>query len=378
MSIITIPEAFNVGSIKIFAIIPVFRDNTIVFISREFKDAQLEIKFDNLWKPMTLYKRKDSKYGNEVIYMCNVDKKVMDLIKTKGSMNIELFSKLDRRKTKAIIRDHGLRPLDLDKQYIFIESLTHIFFEGSIEKKQHYVKLALAWIEYHLQKGVDQIFINQSKYFDKSNNISTEFWKKLLSPYLKSGKVILVLYDDKMNRYSHQSIIQNVCLWLNKGRTKWFGTHDLDEYICPPTGYWDPGTDIRTVLSKVPDDVNYIETKMVRADIPEFPQIYTTPTKICTGYMWCWHKCIVTTDSVNILWVHTPSHWNKKKKSTDQIMLRINHYKSKTIGFHNSNPPDMDYDGLHAEHLQLLENISSLYGESLDQVAITMTKNIPI
>ena len=121
------------------------------------------------------------------------------------------------------------------------------------------------------------------------------------------------MYEDKMDRYSHQCVINNLILWINKYRTKWFATHDFDEYICPITGTWSKNnSNIKDYLQKLANNINYIETKMYRTTLPThgYP---LAPTISSTRPMWCWHKFIVKTKDVNLLWVHIPTNWEKKK-----------------------------------------------------------------
>jgi hypothetical protein len=388
-NIIIMQKSLCVDLLIIHSIVPVFQDNIIVFIANTIENLSLPIpipshaivdnlyvKFGNVWIGTKTYQNKDSPYGTDIIYMCNMSSLIATHIQDNGFIDVKLSTKPDINiPIKTKIYDHGIRALE--QQYMVVESMNHIFFAGNRQNKCDTIRSILPWIEYHLCKGVDQIFINQSKYFDETDIVSIDFWSLLLKPYLDNNKIKLIIYEDKINNYSHQTIIQNTCLWLNKGRTKWFATHDLDEYICPLNGRWNDNQNIADILTGLPGYVNYVETKMVRTTIPNSPAIYLAPTKIDCNYMTCWSKCIVRTDAVNILWVHTPTHWIDKKYKYKHI-LRINHYKSINLGTTHSKIPLSRYDGLKNEHDMVLKNINQLYGTELDDIVMDMIKFIDI
>jgi len=151
-----------------------------------------------------------------------------------------------------------------------------------------------------------------------------------------------------------------------KGKTNWFATHDFDEFICPKSGLW-RGKNIKTILDKLPLDVNYLKTKMIRCNITTDSKksgIYIKRTLVSSKSSWCWHKCIIRPEDVNNLWVHEPSNWKNLKKSAKND-IRINHYELKTKPHYHNEPPSIRYDGLHHERKIIEKNLSRFYSDDL-------------
>ena len=94
---------------------------------------------------------KDSPYGNSIIYKCYVSDDIINQLRTKGELEIELLSKYEKKYAMTKIYDYGL---DFPKEkYLFVESVNHIFFE---KVNINLIYSIIPWIEYHLSKGVDQ------------------------------------------------------------------------------------------------------------------------------------------------------------------------------------------------------------------------------
>jgi hypothetical protein len=391
--IIRIPNSFVIDNIPIYSIIPVHNESCIVIISKNIKRNQyLSIKINNTWYGCKIYKNKDSPRGDELIYKCNVYANILNMIKNEGAINAELFSHYKRITiTTKIIDfkiDYPLKfrlSLPYQKKLCIVESHNHIFFPindidnpNSKNKTFSIIKAVIVWIEYHLQKGVDQIFINQSKQLNENCDDSTNFWFELLAPYVESGQVVLVIYEDKFGKYEYQHIIQTISLWLNKGRSKWFATHDFDEFICPLNGTWindnkqtntTKSNNIPKMLSKIPNYINYVKTKMIRTAIADTSGVYIKKTLIDKTFMTSWHKCIVKTDDVYVLWTHIPSHWAKPRNANNvHNILRINHYKPDSTSTSHSNYPSIPYDGLQNERESVLCALNKIYGEDFDNI----------
>jgi hypothetical protein len=369
-----------IDRIKIFAIIPVYSENKIIIVA---KDAQtndsLKLIINNVTYLTKLHQKEPTKpYNNAVVYACEVPDETINLIRKNGFLKITL-------KTLNTTKDTLVKHYELpqpEEKYTIVESLKHVFFNPN--DPDQILNNIIPWIEYHLNCcGVDQIIMNQSRYFDGTDIDSTHLWKTLLAPYLMENKVLLFFYEDHMNRCSHMDAIQNIMLWLNKNRTEWFATHDMDEYICPTTGKWetDQKQNIRDILRTIPQNINYIQTNMYRTTIPNKPT-YLAETLITDRPMTCWHKCIVRTNDVNLLWVHIPTNWKIPINSHPKSPLRINHYmtlernRTSDGDFKYSDRPTIPYDGLREEHLIVIKNIELKYGTSYQNILKDFKKHI--
>ncbi len=365
-NIIKISKTIKLENIIIHAIIPT--NDKVIFLSRDFKSDIYIYDHAKDWIKLNVYKNKDSPYGSFFIYSYDIDDTFTASLKRDNKVELIISANANGEKSmKVDVINYKLPLLPSNKSYEIIESLANVFFEGELDKKLYMLKSLIAWIDYHILMGVDQIFVNQPVFINEKIPDSSQFWIDILKPYLESNKVVLVLYEDKMHRYSHQQVIQNVSLWLNKGRCKWFATHDLDEFICPLSGNWQEGQNIKTLLASVPADVNYVQTNMVRVNTQDdLNLVYTAPSMASDGYMWTWHKCIVKCDDVYVLWVHIPTHWAKTKVGMKVKYMRINHYKSKNHKPSHSTIPSIPYDGLRDQHILTMDRIKQEYKLNLD------------
>ena len=355
-NIFWIEKSINIDDDIICGIIPVFEESMIIIIVREKKNNNtFELFINDKWYSANLItKEKNIPHNYTVIHKCKVSFDVF--IKLKKEKKIDIKIKIPNT-THLITSTITYNKIMDDKEnFLLIESLNHIFFCKKNIKQ--ILSNIIPWIEYNLTIGVDQIIINQSQYLTDKDKKANELWIKLLYPYLKSKKVFLIMYKDNISEYSHQTQISNIAFYLNKHRTKWFATHDIDEYICPLNGAWESNNNERltTYLKNIPRNINYIETKMYKVIIPKNDIYISAPTLTATHPMSCYHKFIVRSNDANILWVHYISNWKNKMQNDSKNTLRINHYKK-----NREDNKLIFYNGLENEYEIVKNNIEKKF-----------------
>lgn len=106
----------------------------------------------------------------------------------------------------------------------------------------------IEWLSYHLLQGFTHFYIHFNGVSD-----SNEYWTQNLRRYIDAGVVTLVnrkqprLYKD-LNRF--QSSIFHSCLYRTRGRVKWLGLFDTDEYWVLPQANKGQGLETRTGVGK--------------------------------------------------------------------------------------------------------------------------------
>lgn len=81
------------------------------------------------------------------------------------------------------------------------------------------------WIEFHKLVGVDHFYLY--------NNLSTDEYLEILTPYLLIGEVELFDYPKKPFTVADQKVIYNHALELSRGHGQWIAAIDTDEFIVP-------------------------------------------------------------------------------------------------------------------------------------------------
>jgi len=85
------------------------------------------------------------------------------------------------------------------------------------------------WIEFHKLVGV--------KHFYLYNNLSTDAYKKVLGPYIKSKEVELINWEYESNNLIEWDFIQTLAymnaIERSKGKVKWLAILDIDEFLFP-------------------------------------------------------------------------------------------------------------------------------------------------
>ena len=348
-------ESIKINQDIIYSIVPVFKESMIVIIVKDItNNSKFEVFINNKWYCSELI-QPNVAYNYTVVHKCKVPFDVFIKLKKEKKIGI----KIRIPNTQHIVSETILynKIMDSKENYLLIESVNHIFFRKETIKET--IINIIPWIEYHLSIGVDQILINQSQYLTNKNKGSEKLWIDLLYPYLKSNKVFLIMYKDNIQEYSHQTPISNIAFYLSKHRTKWFATHDLDEYICKLDGSWDLNDKkpLQSYLNNIPDYINYIETKMYKVLIPKNKMYISSSTLASVNPMPCFHKCIAKADDINIIWVHYISSWKDKVHEDSKYTLRINHYKPQ-------NEKDIDlinYNKLDPLYKITLNNINKKY-----------------
>lgn len=77
------------------------------------------------------------------------------------------------------------------------------------------------WVEYHLQRGVDRIYIY--------DNDSTDNMHDILTPYIQDGRVIYTFFSGK----ARQLDAYNDAIAKYRHATKYMAFIDCDEFLCP-------------------------------------------------------------------------------------------------------------------------------------------------
>ena len=110
-----------------------------------------------------------------------------------------------RQSTSLLVDTSGPPACDLAVCAIFKDEATHL----------------QEWIEFHRLVGVEKFFLY--------NNISSDCYRSVLAPYLRSGLVELCdwkMRPGQMSAYNH-------CLIRNGSRAHWIAFIDLDEFLFP-------------------------------------------------------------------------------------------------------------------------------------------------
>ena len=85
------------------------------------------------------------------------------------------------------------------------------------------------WIEYHKLVGVEHFYLY--------NNLSTDNYKEVLTPYILAGEVDLKEWPFESHNVAEWDVIQvNACnhaLEQAKGHSKWLAVIDMDEFLVP-------------------------------------------------------------------------------------------------------------------------------------------------
>lgn len=102
------------------------------------------------------------------------------------------------------------------------------------------------WLEYHKLIGIHHFYLY--------NNLSTDHFLEVISPYIISGEVELFDFPKKPLQVSDQPIIYNHALALAKGRSTWIAAIDTDEFIVPLKT-----KDLQAYLGSFPEGIGAIE-----------------------------------------------------------------------------------------------------------------------
>ena len=81
------------------------------------------------------------------------------------------------------------------------------------------------WIEFHRLIGIDHFYLY--------NNVSTDHYLDVLTPYLLAGTVEIFNFSETPLQTHHQKEIYNHAIHLAKGLSEWLAIIDTDEFIVP-------------------------------------------------------------------------------------------------------------------------------------------------
>lgn len=85
------------------------------------------------------------------------------------------------------------------------------------------------WLDYHRMLGVEHFYLY--------NNLSTDDWEEVLSPYVNAGIVEVQEWPYTSCNWEEWKPIQNRCfdhaIARARGESKWLALIDTDEFICP-------------------------------------------------------------------------------------------------------------------------------------------------
>lgn len=85
------------------------------------------------------------------------------------------------------------------------------------------------WLEYHQLIGVEHFYLY--------NNLSTDQYQEVLTPYIKKGVVELIDWSERPTNWGEWSKIQVAAyrdaIERSKDKTKWLAIIDIDEFIVP-------------------------------------------------------------------------------------------------------------------------------------------------
>lgn len=124
----------------------------------------------------------------------------------------------------------------------FILVASFIYSDMAIEKEENKYKLAVCavfqnedfflkeWLEFHKLMGVEHFYLY--------NNLSTDSYQEILSPYIKAGVVSLVDWPvESHNQQEYLNLLQlpvyNHALEIAKHEAEWIAFIDLDEFLFP-------------------------------------------------------------------------------------------------------------------------------------------------
>tara|TARA_B100000287_G_scaffold360533_1_gene352989 strand:+ start:501 stop:1790 length:1290 start_codon:yes stop_codon:yes gene_type:complete len=391
-------ESVKVDGLELNAVIPIYDTEEIFIIAK-----QQSLRFlPELWCKWGHYKwslmdqsvTKDSAYGWYGSYTSKIPKALINALLLGESLEIKL--KHGHSEFSMQVKDHGLRPKETP--FNVVESLNPIFFDSEdiLRKKtiknfnKHcgsILRRLLPWIEFHLMHGVSQIFVSQPMRYKKNGEEWINFWEELLRPYLETEEVKLIIFEDiaEMARNNelggciapatHQNISQLWSMSLSRGRSVWFGNHDLDEYIVPSrTGFFEGEKNINEILQELNPMYNFIDTRMFMVEAPAKEQILIAGNIAAEAFMPKCQKFLVKINDANLVWCHGVSNWKKPPKGIENSPLRLNHYRMKTsngwipseaASIKRWNPnsiPKIYEKDLSKDHFTVLDKIEKRYG----------------
>ncbi len=200
-----------------------------------------------------------------------------------------------------------------------------------------YLKL---WIEYHLVVGVEHFYLY--------NNISTDDFMTILTPYIDQGIITLVDWPTRVppdstslypfSTYTQAAAYQHACETARQ-EAKWLGFIDIDEYLVPTKAasvqevlaaydeapgvhvYWHIyGT---ANIQKLPVDTLMIEALHMVAlpDNRMNTDVFKTILKpeLFEKFSWPCHQCVYTNGKPGV------------KVGKDE--LRLNHYINRSVDY---------------------------------------------
>ena len=188
------------------------------------------------------------------------------------------------------------------------------------------------WIEYHRLVGVDHFYLY--------NNMSTDQYKKVLAPYVRSGLVTIIDWPDREGEgnwvFTTQGPAFLDCCRRVSHETTWLAMIDVDEFLVPGRditmkdvvkrykGY--PGLLIywhvfgTSHVKHLPKNTLLIEALHLTTplDYPDPPKSIVRPEMV-TGFQWPPHRCLYTN--------------NRQPLDLSKTEARINHYVNRTKDF---------------------------------------------
>jgi hypothetical protein len=102
------------------------------------------------------------------------------------------------------------------------------------------------WIEFHKLIGITHFYLY--------NNVSTDHYLEVLTPYLLSGEVELFEYPSTPLKLLDQKAIYDHAISISKGLSQWLAIIDTDEFIVPLET-----KDLVTYLNQFPKHIGGVE-----------------------------------------------------------------------------------------------------------------------
>ena len=186
-------------------------------------------------------------------------------------------------------------------------------------------QLVLEWIAYHHLQGVQHFLIYP--------NEDPAPARRLLAPYIAEGLVDMVDWEWRAPGFQHQPAHVNSCLYRYRGLAQWVAVLDVDELLQPLA----PGDTVRAIVERRDPAIAALRVASVwffachgcppgdgALQMERYPyrSAAAEPAR---------SKCLARPENVRTYIIHMPSAGGRVAAANPARLLRLNHYKNRTV-----------------------------------------------
>jgi hypothetical protein len=186
-------------------------------------------------------------------------------------------------------------------------------------------QLVLEWIAYHLLQGFRHFLIYP--------NEDPAHIRRILAPYIADGLVDIVDWEWRTPGFQHQPAHINSCLYRYRGLAQWVGVFDVDEFL-QPLGQ---GDTVRAIVERRTPAIAALRVSCVwffscRGCPPGDGALQTQRYAYrSTDALPVLSKCLARPENILTYIIHMPSAGGKVAAANPSKLLRLNHYKNRTV-----------------------------------------------